>query len=92
MTPEREEFPGKKGLTRGVPPVSAEGKNKREKQRGEGVRGLAGLDWVPGTAQVGLLAFSLFFVLFPFLFSVFYFFHRFCLLNPNKVKPNSNLF
>jgi hypothetical protein len=29
---------------------------------------------------------------FFFLFSVFYFFHRFCILNPNKVKPMSKIF
>jgi hypothetical protein len=57
-----------------------------------GYRFVAGLDWVPGMAQVGLLAFSLFFLLlFLFLFSVFYFFHRFCINSSNNVKPISNL-
>jgi hypothetical protein len=63
-----------------------------EQRRGAGYRFVAGLDWVPGMAQVGLLAFSLFFLLlFLFLFSVFYFFHRFCINSSNNVKPISNL-
>jgi hypothetical protein len=56
-------------------------KRKEKEKEGKAERGgagwfrfVAGLDWVLGTAQVGLLAFSsYFFVLFLFLFFVFLF-------------------
>jgi hypothetical protein len=97
----RFRFPGrgkeailvKKNLTRG--PTCQLGKEKEKKRTGEkGGCGLrpAGLVRVqlglgPGVGPV--TGFLLFFVLKPFLISVFYFFHRFCIWNPNKVKPSS---
>jgi hypothetical protein len=64
ITSEKKRLGLKEGLSSGSPPVS-----EKKKQRGKGGRGfrgvaglllrfVAGLDWVPVTAQVGLLAFS----------------------------------
>jgi hypothetical protein len=61
-----------------------------EQRRGAGYRFVAGLDWVPGMAQVWAAGFlPFFFVAVSFL--IFYFFHRFCINSSNNVKPISNL-
>jgi hypothetical protein len=67
--------------------------SEKKRNRGRGYR-FGGGKWAAGsgTAQVGCcLPFPYFFDLFPFSFSFLfsYFFHRFCILNPNKVKPIS---
>jgi hypothetical protein len=53
---------------------------------------LALLGWIGSRAWpkwAGLSSSLFFLCCFFFLFSVFYFFHRFCILNLNKVKPSS---
>jgi hypothetical protein len=67
-------------------------KEGKEERGGRGTgwfRFVAGLDWAPGTAQAGLLAFSFFLCYFFSYFRFSYFFHRFCILNPNQAKPIS---
>jgi hypothetical protein len=77
----------------------SEGEKKNKKGTGSvsflgcGLRP-AGLVLGPGHGPVGLVAFSslLFFVLQPFLFSVFYFFHNFCKDASNQLKLLSEIF
>jgi hypothetical protein len=82
---KRREFRGEEGADVRVPVAGGEGRE----MSGVGWFGADWAGWVPGVAQ--WLPFSFFFVLSPFLFSVFYFFHRFGILHPNKVKPISKL-
>jgi hypothetical protein len=78
---------GEEGSDKVVPPVSSEEKEKEKKRGGGGLRvGSVAVGLVLlGSAQLGCLPF--FFCSEPFSFSVFLFFHRFCILNSNVFKP-----